>query len=75
MWVCVRVFVVLVAWTWNLICKFIYLFHVSFSLFRTMPRKVNYGVDYDEEVNDYEGYDYDYDYDDDDVEDNGKWCY
>ena len=40
-----------------------------------MPRKVNYGLDYDEEVNDYEGYDYDYDYDYDDdggVEDNGK---
>ncbi|XP_062163817.1 uncharacterized protein LOC133870668 isoform X3 [Alnus glutinosa] len=38
-----------------------------------MPRKVSYGVDYDEDYDYYEDYDYDYDHDHDfDVEDNGK---
>ncbi|CAN6721254.1 unnamed protein product [Malus baccata var. baccata] len=32
----------------------------------TMPRKVNYGIDYDDEYDAYEDYDYDYDDDDDD---------
>lgn len=32
-----------------------------------MPRKVNYGVDYDEDYNDYEDYQDDYD-----VDDNGR---
>lgn len=44
-------------------------FYVSFSLIRTMPRKINYGVDYEEDYDDYEYYDYDEDYE---VEDNGK---
>jgi elongation factor 1 alpha-like protein len=34
-----------------------------------MPRKINYGVDYEEDYDDYEYYDYDEDYE---VEDNGK---
>ena len=29
--------------------------------YRTMPRKVNYGVDYDEDYDDYEDYNYDSD--------------
>jgi hypothetical protein len=45
----------------------------SLLLIRTMPRKISYGVDYDEDYDDYEDYDYDYDHDHDfDVEDNGQ---
>lgn len=36
--------------------------------FRTMPRKINHGLDYDEAYDDYEDYDYDYE-----IEDNGWW--
>lgn len=35
-------------------------FFVDLLSIRTMPRKVNYGVDYDEDYDDFEEYDYDY---------------
>lgn len=46
-------------------------FNWAVFLHRTMPRKVNYGLDYDDE--DYDAYeDYDYDHDDDfGIENNG----
>ena len=53
------------SYMWFVFC----FFYVSFSLIRTMPRKINYGVDYEEDYDDYEYYDYDEDYE---VEDNGK---
>ena len=37
---------------------------------RTMPRKVNYGVDYDDDYDDVDEYDYGYE-----VEENGEWIF
>lgn len=39
----------------------------------TMPRKVNYGVNYEEDFDDYEDYGYDYDDGYDYAEENGEY--
>lgn len=41
------------------------------SFHRTMPHKVNYGIDYDDDYDAYEDYDYDYDDDESGIEKNG----